>query len=100
MIARVESVQAWLENITYQMCNMSHKDQNDKLAGYVLRHATLAPIHHPCSQIALLKMYITRTGSAIAEDATQIFGGRAVTQSGMGRVIENVRYLPVVPYRF
>ena len=36
-------------------------------------------------------MYITRTGTAIAEDATQIFGGRAVTQSGMGRVIENVR---------
>lgn len=40
MIARVESVQAWLENITYQMCNMSHKEQSDKLAGYALTHAT------------------------------------------------------------
>lgn len=100
MIARVESVQAWLENITYQMCSMSHKEQSDKLAGYVLKHAAFSPVHHPCSQIALLKMYITRTGSAIAEDATQIFGGRAVTQSGMGRVIENVRSLPFVSYRF
>jgi len=46
-------------------------------------------------------MYITRTGSAIAEDATQIFGGRAVTQSGMGRVIENVRLrLPFSPCDF
>jgi hypothetical protein len=35
MIARVESVQAWVENITYQMTKMSYKQQSDKLAGYV-----------------------------------------------------------------
>lgn len=35
MIARAESVQSWLENITYQMNNMSYKEQAEKLAGYV-----------------------------------------------------------------
>jgi hypothetical protein len=29
-------------------------------------------------------------GRATAEDASQIFGGRSVTQSGMGKLIENV----------
>ncbi|CAG7848147.1 SubName: Full=Related to acyl-coa dehydrogenase, long-chain specific {ECO:0000313/EMBL:CCA75962.1} [Serendipita indica DSM 11827] len=75
MIARVEAVQAWLENITYQMTQMSHKEQSDKLAG----------------QIALLKMFITRSGQQTAEDAAQVFGGRSLTQTGMGRVIENYR---------
>ena len=36
MIARVEANQAWLENVTYQMCNMSYKEQAGKLAGSVL----------------------------------------------------------------
>lgn len=52
MISRVESVQNWLENITYQMNNMvkpslailieylisfsqSYKEQSSRLAGYV-----------------------------------------------------------------
>ena len=33
MIARCEATQSWLENITYQMCNMSYKEQASKLAG-------------------------------------------------------------------
>jgi hypothetical protein len=33
MIARVESVQAWLENVTYQMTKMSYKQQSTHLAG-------------------------------------------------------------------
>lgn len=37
MIARTESLQAWLENITYQMNHMNYKIQADKLAGYVYR---------------------------------------------------------------
>jgi hypothetical protein len=35
--------------------------------------------------------FITKCGRATAEDATQVFGGRALTQSGMGKFIENVR---------
>ena len=33
MIARTEGAQAWLENVTYQMCNMNYKEQASKLAG-------------------------------------------------------------------
>ncbi|KAL1739329.1 acyl-CoA dehydrogenase/oxidase [Schizophyllum fasciatum] len=80
MIARAESVQNWLENITYQMNNMSYKQQASKLAG----------------QIGLLKMYATRTAQQTATDAVQIFGGRGVTQSGMGSAIEH--YHRTVPF--
>ncbi|KAN0129166.1 acyl-coa dehydrogenase [Lactarius tabidus] len=80
MIARIESAQSWLENITHQMNNMSYAEQSDKIAG----------------TIALLKQYVTSTGRATAEDAAQIFGGRSVTQSGMGKLIEN--YHRTSPY--
>ena len=74
MIARVESGQNWLENVTFQMDNMNYKQHAEKLAG----------------QIAFLKMYATRTAQETAEDAVQIFGGRGITKTGMGRVIEHV----------
>jgi hypothetical protein len=35
--------------------------------------------------------FITRCGRETAEDATQVFGGRAITKTGMGRMIEAVR---------
>ncbi|KAH8671145.1 acyl-CoA dehydrogenase/oxidase [Xylariales sp. PMI_506] len=72
MIALTESHQAWLESITYQMCNMPYKQQSKHLGG----------------PIGLLKMSITRAAHEIADEAVQIFGGRALTQSGMGRVVE------------
>lgn len=73
MISRVEAVQNWLESITYQMNHMSYKEQSDKLAG----------------PIGFLKQYATSTGRATAADATLIFGGRAITTTGMGKLIEN-----------
>ncbi|TFK87968.1 peroxisomal acyl-CoA-dehydrogenase [Polyporus arcularius HHB13444] len=73
MISRAESVQSWLESITYQMCNMSYKEQSSKLAG----------------QIAFLKSYSTRCAQLTAADAVQIFGGRGITQTGMGRFVEH-----------
>ncbi|KAI1797377.1 peroxisomal acyl-CoA-dehydrogenase [Ganoderma leucocontextum] len=73
MIQRSESVQNWLENITYQMCNMSYKEQASKLAG----------------PIALLKSYSTQSAQLTAADAVQIFGGRGITQTGMGRFVEH-----------
>lgn len=72
MIAHVEATQAWLEHITYQMSQMSYKEQSTNLAG----------------PIGLLKMYASRSARQIAEDAVQIFGGRALTQGGMGNIIE------------
>jgi len=80
MIARVESVQSWLENVTHQMNNMSYKQQAQKLAG----------------PIGLLKMYATRSAQETAQDAVQIFGGRGITKTGMGRFIE--QYHRTVPF--
>ncbi|KAJ7363981.1 acyl-CoA dehydrogenase/oxidase [Mycena albidolilacea] len=73
MISRFESCQSWIENITFQMCRMSAKEQARHLAG----------------QMAFLKMHSTRASQATAADATQIFGGRGITQTGMGRFIEH-----------
>jgi len=47
----------------------------------------------PCAR------YVTSTGRATAEDATQIFGGRSVTQSGMGKLIENVRWHATIYFK-
>jgi alkylation response protein AidB-like acyl-CoA dehydrogenase len=41
--------------------------------------------------IGLLKMYLTRTGQETATDAVQVFGGRGITKTGMGSLIEHVR---------
>ncbi|KAJ7475784.1 acyl-CoA dehydrogenase/oxidase [Mycena latifolia] len=73
MISRVESCQSWLENITFQMTRMSAKEQAQQLAG----------------QIAFLKMHATKGAEITAADAVQIFGGRGLTQTGMGRFIEH-----------
>lgn len=72
MIALVEANQAWLESITYQMCNMPYKQQAQHLAG----------------PIGLLKMSTTRAAHEIADESIQIWGGRGLTQSGMGKNIE------------
>ena len=73
MIALVEANQSWLETITYQMCNMPYAEQAKHLGG----------------PIGLLKMSCTRAAHDIADEAVQIWGGRALTQTGMGRVIEH-----------
>ncbi|KIM45769.1 hypothetical protein M413DRAFT_440807 [Hebeloma cylindrosporum] len=73
MISRVESCQNWFESITYQMNKMSYAQQSDKLAG----------------PIGLHKQYVSKAGRETAEDATQVFGGRALTVTGMGKYIEN-----------
>ncbi|KAJ7274439.1 acyl-CoA dehydrogenase/oxidase [Mycena haematopus] len=80
MISRVESAQAWLENITYQMCHMNYKQQSTHLAG----------------QIAFVKMYATKTAQETAADAVQVFGGRGITRGGMGKHIEH--YHRTVPF--
>jgi alkylation response protein AidB-like acyl-CoA dehydrogenase len=72
MSAATESLEAWCESITYQMEKMSFMEQTVKLA---------API-------ALLKFHTTRTCVMIADNACQIFGGRSVTKTGMGKRVE------------
>lgn len=72
MISNLEALQAWTDLITHQMNTLSVKEQSQLLAG----------------PIALLKLRSTREAWAVSDDACQIFGGRAITQSGMGGVIE------------
>lgn len=72
MVSHLESVEAWLESTTYQMCNMTYKEQQQYLAG----------------PIALLKFRCTRAAYAINDDACQVFGGRGITSTGMGSIIE------------
>ncbi|KIM39789.1 hypothetical protein M413DRAFT_446715 [Hebeloma cylindrosporum] len=80
MISRVEAAQNWLESVTYQMNHMSYKDQANHLAG----------------PIALLKKFATETAQETARDAVQVFGGRGITKTGMGRFIEH--YHRTVPF--
>jgi len=72
MLAKIDAGQAWLESLIFQMTKMSHQDTAKHLAG----------------PIALLKMYLSRCGGEISDDAVQIWGGRGITQGGMGLYIE------------
>jgi len=73
MFAKIEAVQCFVEHICYQMTHMTYAQQSDLLAG----------------QIGILKMYCTRVAHEVADDAVQIFGGRAITKGGMGGGIEH-----------
>lgn len=72
MIALVESNQAWLEQVTDQMNKLSYAEMSKLMAG----------------PIGLLKFHATRSAHEIADDAVNIFGGRGLTQTGMGQVVE------------
>lgn len=72
MIAAIEGQQAFLESITYQMHKMDYMTQALKLAG----------------PIALLKYQCTRHATMISDEACQIFGGRAISKTGLGDGIE------------
>ncbi|KAG9639511.1 acyl-CoA dehydrogenase, partial [Aureobasidium melanogenum] len=72
MIQHTEATQAWLEQITHQMNTMSYQNQNKYLGG----------------PIGLLKSFTTRCAHEVADDACNVFGGRGITQGGMGKVVE------------
>lgn len=72
MISLVEANQAWLEQTTYQMCSLSYAQQATLLGG----------------PIGLLKSFATRSAHDVADEAVNIFGGRGLTQTGMGRTVE------------
>lgn len=72
MIQYCEATQAWLESITHQMNQLTYAQQSKLLGG----------------PIGLLKSFSTRAAHEIADEATNIFGGRGLTQGGMGRVVE------------
>eukprot|EP00668_Euglena_longa_P043352 GGOE01057585.1.p1 GENE.GGOE01057585.1~~GGOE01057585.1.p1 ORF type:complete len:457 (-),score=137.92 GGOE01057585.1:304-1674(-) len=75
MVAQLEAVQNWLENITYQMVRMSLQEQSQYLAG----------------PIALMKYQCTKLTEFVSSECCQIFGGRALTTTGMGRIVARFR---------
>ena len=93
MISRVESAQSWLENITYQMNHMTYQGQSQYLAGLVAGVYIVFRDDSPRRvrrAIGFLKKISTESAQQTARDAVQVFGGRGVTRSGMGRLIEHV----------
>ena len=40
------------------------------------------------AKCSLLKYYATRVAQEISDDAVNLFGGRAITAGGMGRLVE------------
>eukprot|EP00928_Gymnodinium_smaydae_P098924 TRINITY_DN930_c2_g1_i1.p1 TRINITY_DN930_c2_g1~~TRINITY_DN930_c2_g1_i1.p1 ORF type:complete len:523 (+),score=77.20 TRINITY_DN930_c2_g1_i1:71-1639(+) len=72
MVAAVEAVHSLMEDLTYQMCNMTNDEINLTLAG----------------PIALLKYKQSRVATLVSDNACQVFGGRAITGTGMGYVVE------------
>jgi len=72
MVAELEAVHGWLETVTYQMTQMSYAQQGMRLGGTT----------------SLLKYQCTRVAHLVADESVQIFGGRGITQTGMGRMIE------------
>eukprot|EP00658_Telonema_sp_P-2_P084482 TRINITY_DN9386_c0_g1_i1.p1 TRINITY_DN9386_c0_g1~~TRINITY_DN9386_c0_g1_i1.p1 ORF type:complete len:533 (+),score=150.64 TRINITY_DN9386_c0_g1_i1:149-1600(+) len=75
MVAGLEAIEGHLESITFQVQNMDPMAQMVELGG----------------AIAILKFQTTRTFTMISDEAVQIFGGRALTASGMGKMVENLQ---------
>merc|ERR1712137_852342 len=69
MIASIEALEGYLESMTYQMANMDHFTSMLMLGG----------------PMGLLKYQTTRTLTLVVDEAVQLFGGRALTSSGMGK---------------
>eukprot|EP00928_Gymnodinium_smaydae_P043474 TRINITY_DN29113_c0_g2_i1.p1 TRINITY_DN29113_c0_g2~~TRINITY_DN29113_c0_g2_i1.p1 ORF type:complete len:534 (-),score=140.07 TRINITY_DN29113_c0_g2_i1:146-1576(-) len=74
-IAELESVYNWYENVTYQMNHLPYEAQSMKLGGAV----------------SLLKLHATRVAHRVSDEVVQIFGGRSLTRSGMGRMVERFK---------
>jgi len=75
MIAAVEGLEQNILQLTHQMNNMDYKTQTRELAG----------------PIALLKYYGTRVATLVSDESVQIFGGRGITKTGMGKKIERLQ---------
>lgn len=74
MARQVESTQAWVEQITYQMNSMSHDESNPKLGG----------------PIAMLKAHTTKVFEYCAREAVHVFGGAGYVRGGVGEKVERL----------
>lgn len=71
---------------------MSYHEQSDKLAGPIalLKQYAISALFSRPKADGPQSRFVSKAGRETAEDATQIFGGRGITASGMGKIIENV----------
>ncbi|KAI8461120.1 acyl-CoA dehydrogenase/oxidase [Phakopsora pachyrhizi] len=74
MVRMVESQQAWIESLIYQLNNLSGKEGSALLGG----------------QSALLKAHCGITLEYVAREAVQIMGGLGYTRGGEGERIERI----------
>ena len=75
LVGHVESAQCFLEHITYQMKNLSYRKQNLILGG----------------PLGLLKVQTAKMNQLVQDEAVQLFGGRGLTTTGMGRLVARYR---------
>ena len=73
MIALSEAVNYWYEAVTFQMCTLPAEEQT-----------------RIGSQISILKVHFARSLHRVTDHAVQLFGGRGITQSGMGEEVERI----------
>lgn len=73
--AALESMQAYMEAICYDMCKAKDGPLGTRLAG----------------PIAMLKFQASRAALKIADDTVQIMGGRGITRTGMGSKVEGFK---------
>jgi len=71
----LESIQAHIEAVTYDMLKTKGGAVGPRLAG----------------PIAMMKLRATRGALAIADDCVQVFGGRGITATGMGGKVEGFK---------
>jgi len=74
MARLIESTQAWLETVTYQMQTMHPMEAGLKLGGVT----------------ALLKVQCTKVFEYASREAAQIFGGLSYTRGGQGERVERL----------
>ena len=74
MLRAIETNQAYLDQITYQMNIMSHEEQNVKLSG----------------SIALAKTNSTLIMEQCAREGVQLFGGLGYSRGGQGHRVERL----------
>jgi alkylation response protein AidB-like acyl-CoA dehydrogenase len=79
MFAGVESVAAMMYEVTHAMVQMG--PQSAEIGG----------------RIALLKFQTTRVCHLVADNSVQLLGGRGVTNTGMGRIVETFHRVYKVP---
>uniref|UniRef100_A0A7S3LN19 Acyl-CoA dehydrogenase/oxidase C-terminal domain-containing protein n=1 Tax=Aplanochytrium stocchinoi TaxID=215587 RepID=A0A7S3LN19_9STRA len=81
MASGLEACYYWLEMITNQMNKMTFEEYNAKIGG----------------DIALLKFNAAQVARTISEESVQIFGGRGVSSTGMGKYIERFQRTTKIP---